>query len=326
MTAIVDSDLMMYKAVTNDASASNGGRQSTIEVPNNTPRAFFPDLDAAQLAAGVTRWHKLFTQIETAGAGVEAESMGVMLRTPLLGDAKVYLAKGTYTDIQGDLSSPDLYGAGTLDAGVSAGATSIDVAVEDGTVPIFRDGEDIQIDDGVNREFVTISGTPVVAVDVVTITLATGLVHSYDAGSFVRSIADYANIAAKSENFAVITSGSLALNDALVVTDALGTVYQNWNGTFTSASAFDLDGDTLGAGLSSGNTLTPFAPINPDTGTPYFTIPIGAWSGTPEIGDTFSLRTVPASLASWLKLVVPPGTVAVGGAAAWLRYRFNTSL
>lgn len=78
----------------------------------------------------------------------------------------------------------------------------------------------------------------------------------------------------------------------------------------TSGTAFDCSG--LHAGdLGSGNTSSDFSPINPATGTPYFTLRSAGWTGAPVGGDTISFDThAAAGPGIWWRQIVPAGAAA----------------
>lgn len=298
----------------------NGGVMSNTLVPSNTANNAIPSAELAALAAGRTLFRKLFDKIEDAEDST-ANNVRQFLWKGTTGGDRIYLAGGTWTDHESDLSSPDLFGSGKLDSNVSASATSIDVLVEDGATPIFRDGELLLItdrsdleDSGTgNMEFRTISGTPSVAGDVVTITLATGLSNAYlAADTRVASCIEWGTLSANIGSVSESLSNGATFDEASVVAHTIGAVYDTITLTFSSSSAFSAAGADVGS-LGTGSTGVDFAPINADTGTPYFTIPSSVWSGSPSAGDTVSFLLTPLGCPYWLKHVIPAGTAAQSG-------------
>lgn len=101
----------------------------------------------------------------------------------------------------------------------------------------------------------------------------------------------------------------------VITLDNLGTVEEIWTATFVSATSYTLSGQYLAADgtpdVGTGSVGTDFAPTNPDTGTPYLTLPVVMFSGTFAIGDTFSMRTHAADLPFWIRNDIPAGTGAL---------------
>ena len=54
-----------------------------------------------------------------------------------------------------------------------------------------------------------------------------------------------------------------------------------------------------------------YAPLNPATGTPYFTIKAIAWAGTFQMNDTVTFATQPAAIPIWYRRQVPAGTFSL---------------
>jgi hypothetical protein len=89
-----------------------------------------------------------------------------------------------------------------------------------------------------------------------------------------------------------------------------GTIDETFTLTFTSGTAFDIEGFAIGA-VGSGNISSGAAPVNPDTGVEYFEIFAGGFSGTFATGDTIEIVTVASAYPIWLKHVVPAGAAAI---------------
>ncbi len=145
----------------------------------------------------------------------------------------------------------------------------------------------------------------------VTVSLLDPTVNSYSAstaraggcafgGDVSTGISDWAETS---------TSGTYDESTYPVSGDNKGTVEDSWTLTMTSSTDFDCVGINTGA-VSSGTVGTDFTPINPDTGTGYFTLPGAGWSGTWATGDTVNFSTSPAKVPLWLKEVVDAGTPA----------------
>jgi hypothetical protein len=90
-----------------------------------------------------------------------------------------------------------------------------------------------------------------------------------------------------------------------------GAIEETWTLTFTGATTFTASGNTVGALTSTGSTSADYAPLNPATGTPYFTIKAVAWGGTFQANDTVSFATHPAAIPIWYRRQVPAGTFSL---------------
>jgi hypothetical protein len=102
------------------------------------------------------------------------------------------------------------------------------------------------------------------------------------------------------------TSGTYNAITYPIVCPNVGSEEDTFTLTFSSATAFSASGVVAGS-LGSGSINSAFSPTNPNTSTPYFTIPIAMWGGTWASGDTFTFTTHPSAFGLWLKEVVPAG-------------------
>lgn len=323
--AITRTDIVLRRAQTNDDTNSNGGRMTHQVWVSGLTNALWPDVSEDQRTAGATQWRKVFIHVANANS-LTLPDADVFLERPTEGDDEIYLAAGTQTDIQSDLSSPTLYGTGALNADVSAGASQVVASVADGAVSIFRDGGKIRISDtdGIdetgNTEFHTISGAPSVNGNLVTITISGQLAHDYDSeNTIISSVYEAGDIVGAITNV-VVTSDAGEFDDTLVTINAIGAVYQALTFTFTSSTAYTCSGDTIGS-LGAGSIAGTFAPVNQHLGEPYFSIPATAWSGTWDAGDTVTFTLSPYALPVWRKRVVPAGAEISQGNNSILRLR-----
>ncbi len=322
---ITASELKLYPSATVNGTTSNGGRiNDASAIVDNVANNAFPDLTAAQLAALTTTWRKCFYRVEDS-ENLTASNVYLYIYQRPTGDSESYLVKGDQVDTQGAMTFSDLYGVGTLNAGISAGATSIDVLVDDGTVTQFRNGDEIILNDGTNSEKRTISAAPSVASNVITLTISAGTTNAYSSGStYVAALVPYSTIETSYSNV-VETTTSGTFDEAQITVPNVGSIYQNWTLTFTSATAFDLTGDSIsGSPIASGNTSSTFAPNNPNTLTPYFSIPSGAWGGTWATSETVVFRTNPAIMPVWIKRVNPASATVTAGQMVDLRFDLSS--
>ena len=114
--AIVSNEIKYYASKVVNDTASNGGRISTTLIPSGESNTWWPNVSEAQLAAGVTQYRKGFVRIDNANNDV-GTNLRVGLWKPTPGDDRLYLIKGTQTDIQSGVGSTR-YGAGQLNDSV----------------------------------------------------------------------------------------------------------------------------------------------------------------------------------------------------------------
>lgn len=323
--AIQQNELKLYKSATVNDTTANGGRISANEIADAVKNNLWPDAPQAERTAGSTKYRKTFFKAASA-ENPPLTTPKIFIETFTPGDDAVYLFPGTQRDTQGDLTGAErVYGAGQLNANVTAGATSIDVLVEDGAALPFANGDLIRISDktsvddvGGNEEYLRLAATGGVSYvgDVATLTLDTGVTagNSYTAAATrVAAVIEAADIQPGYDNKR-ISSAAGTFDDVTypIAVDSVGTVEETITVTFTSATTFDVVGDTLGS-LGSGSTGVDFTPINPDFGAAYFTMPAAAWGGTWASGDTLSFQTHPAAAPVWQKRVIPPGAASLTG-------------
>lgn len=309
--SVLSSELKLYRSAIVNETASNGGRLSVNQESSGFIDSWFTAADPADAIAGKIQYRKGFLKVDNAD-DLPLNTARLGLRQAAPGDLRFYLLAGTQTDLQSDVGAT-LYGGGALNANVSAGASTITVLVDAGSDIVFRDGDEIVITDKAtalgagNREFHSISGTPGVAGDVVTITLAGTLANGYSASdTYVSSLLQLGTIQASAGTPAV-TSAAGTFDEGAMTVHNIGGLYETWTLTFTSATAFNCVGDTVGA-VGSGNIGSTFAPNHAAFGSPYFTVLPAAWGGTFLAGDTVQVTTTPAARPFWQKRVLPAGS------------------
>lgn len=322
-------DLKLYKEKAN-------GRMSDNQIVTGVVQNLFPHVTSSQRAAGYFDFYGAWWQVadDDDGTGVDPQ---LFQDFPTLSDDDYVLMfamddRDAIDDITGYATGNDTeekYGTAMLTANITAGDTTFDVEVKNaamasGNDAIFRDGDTIKVTDKTtatavsgNEETHTIDGTPVVASDGVTITLTIadsgGFANGFTAdGSVARcsSIYEPASDIEASATTAVVTSTAGTFDDSTypIVLDHIGSVDEDWTLTFTDASHFRLDGDSLGTGVATGDITTDFTPTNSGRSKPYFTIEADAFGGTFEAGDTITFTTKPAAVHIGLKRVVPAGS------------------
>lgn len=95
------------------------------------------------------------------------------------------------------------------------------------------------------------------------------------------------------------------LNWPVVVTNR-GSIAGKWALVFTSATSFNVVEQRLGV-ITTGNTSTDCAPVNPATGTPYFTIRSQGWGSGWAAGNAVRFNTDACLGPMWLVRTVISG-------------------
>lgn len=316
---VLASEVKFYRSAVVSDTAANGGRLGIAEAVSGVAQNVFPDVPESERTAGSTKYRKLFMKVENPNDEALLNTFLFLNQTTPADDSMRFFS-GTQTDVQSDISSPTLYGVGQLQATVSSGVNTIVVTVEDWAEGvIFRDGDTIRISDkatlggGGNEEIHTINGAPGVAGNDITLTLTNNLANGYNASNtFISSGISLGSVVGTFDTW-VETTASGTYDEGTtgnVVVNSIGGIEQNWTITFTSATNFDLTGDTLGA-VGSGVIGSNFAPNNPDFSQPYFEILSAGWGGTWAASDTVTFTTHPAAEPVWYERTVPAAAAAL---------------
>lgn len=155
-----------------------------------------------------------------------------------------------------------------------------------------------------------------------TLTLTRSISHSYPVdGSYVSSalvIGDLFARVAKAFSQAtwtgvwsdeLIGSGTTAKYNTTVypieVTNR-GAIQERWILKFKNATEFDCIGEYSGQ-IASGGINQDFAPVNPETATPYFTLRAAGWGSGWATGNVLRFNTVAANFPVWIARTVLQG-------------------
>lgn len=156
------------------------------------------------------------------------------------------------------------------------------------------------------------------------VTLGAALTHGYTAGQSVCSSAlilgdaqaRYASLFAQNTftgvwSDALIGSaptGGAQYNDALwpVEVKNADAITQRWRINFTSATAYQVVGETMGV-IATGTTAADCAPINPATGLPYFTLRAAGFGAGWATGNQLRFNTLAAGGPVWMARTVLSG-------------------
>lgn len=318
---ILGSELKMYRsALVGDVAGSNGGVVSVSEIVSAVNNNIFPDAPQAERTAGSTKYRKVYFK-NTNAANLALLNPRLFMDKFTQGDDAVHFLAGTQTDLQSDISgTPKMYGVGKLDTNISSNASTIKVLIEDPATQFFSLGDTIRITNKADvnsagqEEFGVIDTAPSLAGSVVTLHLSTPLVNAYTAADtrVANVYSPGSSLAPSLSASSVATVGNGDLTFASIALGNLGTVYDQWTITFTSSTVFTVAGARKGS-VGGGNTLSDFAPVNPDTATPYFTLPAAAFTGAWAAGDTANFTTSPAAAPIWMKRTIPAGVGSVAG-------------
>ncbi|WP_275100153.1 hypothetical protein [Sedimenticola hydrogenitrophicus] len=81
--------------------------------------------------------------------------------------------------------------------------------------------------------------------------------------------------------------------------DNRGAIKERWLIKFTSSSVFEVIGETVGL-IATGNIAVDLAPLNPESGTPYFTIYAGGWGSGWATGNCVRFNTEAGAAPMWI--------------------------
>ena len=319
--AILSSELKFYKSAVVDSTTANGGRMSNNLITSGVVQNVFPNVLAAERVAGSTTYRKLFLKVAN-DADLPLINPQLWLDVVTAADDWVTLFAGTQTDTVASIGTPRMYGCGTLKTSVSVGGSALVVTVEDASIAgMFVNGDTIRITDKAtaaaitgNEQIMTISGTPAVSGNDVTITTTETLAEAY-AGGAARVMSVYApsDVECSSSNWVETTAIGTYDEDVYpVICDNIGSIEQTWTLTFVDATNFTVSGNTVGA-LASGTRGTDYSPNNPAFTKPYFTLESAGFGGTWTNGQTIVFQTHPAAIPVWEKRVVPAGAASLSG-------------
>lgn len=85
-----------------------------------------------------------------------------------------------------------------------------------------------------------------------------------------------------------------------------GALSERWAVIFTNSTSFNVSGEHVGV-IATGNTSTDCSPLNPATGTPYFTIPAAGWGLGWATGNVLRFNTVGAYYPVWVVRTIQQG-------------------
>lgn len=314
---ILDSDIVWRPSalVSDSTPAQNGGRMSSaVTITSGIKNNLFPDVSQSERSAGSTKKRKAFIHVQPTTPNTLINAKVFMDQiTP--GDDYVWFYKGSETDVASAMAfGTRPYGISPLSTNANSGTSTLITTPENfaayDTATPFRIGDKIRVANILGtggsgaEEFHEISnvvyGTPTI-----TITLVGTLANTFTvaSGTMVSTVLEVAEVKAAITNVSKVSVGG-TITEASLVGANKGAITQTWTLTFTDATTFTAAGDTVGA-ITGSNTGSTWAPSNPITGTPYFTLNSSFWSGTWATGNTVQFTTGVAAIPVWYNRVVP---------------------
>lgn len=305
------SEILWKRSETMADGATGGGRATDTEIVSGIKNGIFPDVRQSERLAGSDKRRKVFVHFAAAdGAGVIDPY--VFVESPTPGGDEIYIHAGTNADTFADVSlSARHFGGGRLTAAATLGATSITANFLQGDTydvvqpgDILRLSQQTDINDAAHPvERVTVAGVTW-ASDVATITFTPALSYAHPENTKVASVWQPGDIISSVSNV-VVTSAAGTVTAGLATAHPVGAIHQNVTLTFSSATAFAATTDAPGVTLPAGTINAEYAPEHIGLGSPYFTLPVGIFSGTFAVGDTVTLRVNPQMLPIWYRRIVP---------------------
>lgn len=168
--------------------------------------------------------------------------------------------------------------------------------------------------------------------------LVAALTHDYPAGtSFVSSKLRKGDLFARphtqfeqgtwtgvwSDSLIGSAPSSVAFNstDFPITVTNRGAISERWAVILISSTQARVIGQNVGQVLASVSINEAIAPVNPQTGVPYFSIHPGAWGSGWSVGQVFRFNTAPAGAPAWVVRTVLQGPPSVASDIFTLAFR-----
>jgi len=169
------------------------------------------------------------------------------------------------------------------------------------------------------------------------INLVAALTHDYPAGtSFVSSKLRKGDLFARAFGYIEQSTWTGEWSDDLIGTQPTasynridypievtnrGAIAERWAVIFTGSTSVRVVGENVGQVLTNVSINADIAPINPQTGVPYFTIPDLGWGGGWAAGNVLRLNTAACGSAAWVSRAVLQGPPTVASDSAVIAFR-----
>jgi len=303
---MLSTDLKLCRGLNITDTSAHGGRMAATFITSGAASNLFPPIFSADRIAETITQQKTFLKFNDDADGVAYNARVFYVGDPA-GDDFCKFWAGTQRDTRADITgSEDYFSAGLLETGVDATETTISVEVKDAdqTAGFAANGlvvissKTLPTSSTGTLEVMTITAdAPTVVGNVVTMTFTEGLANSYLAGAKVSAV--YVVAETKTSISDTSHTGGADVDFDLITLDNIGTVDEDWVGTFTSPTAYTLVGDSL-ENVGSGTISATFSPLHATFAKPMLNIPATVFDGlTISTGNTFSFSTHPASIPAW---------------------------
>jgi hypothetical protein len=169
------------------------------------------------------------------------------------------------------------------------------------------------------------------------IALVAALTHDYPAGtSYVSSKLRKGDLFARAFGYTEQTTWTGVWSDDLIGTAPTasyndtdyplamtnrGAITERWAVIFTGATSVRVVGEDVGQVLTGVSINTDIAPLNPQTGVPYFSIPALGWGGGWATGNVLRFNTAACGSAAWVSRAVLQGPATVASDSAVIAFR-----
>ena len=302
--------LLMQPEVVTDTSAC-GGRMTNNQVVQTAGGAGnFPSLSPAELASGVEKIRKLFFKLADSANPTVPNAKAFMKNVNPIAGVRSVMVHGTQRDTVATMGTRK-YEAGVLNTAVNASDTVliVDFKVGSAADAVVQAGDALVIIDGTTEQLDYVVDSVSWSGNQATITLTTGVLTALNSGVIVSSaIVDTTNTNPSFSNVVKSFVGSTYDETTYpVLVENLSCIEQTVTLTFTSATAFTVISDKLGA-LASGNVSSDYAPMNADFALPYFTLQAAGWGGTHTAGESLQFQVHPAAVPIYVIQKFAAGT------------------
>jgi hypothetical protein len=152
------------------------------------------------------------------------------------------------------------------------------------------------------------------------------ITHNYPAsGSYISSALIYGDVKARTslvfdqstwtnvwQDSVIGSPATGTFNDATnpITVNNKGALTERWAVVFTNSTSFNVIGEHVGV-IATGTTGADCSPTNPETSTPYFTIPSAGWGLGWATGNVMRFNTVGAMVPIWVARTILQGPETV---------------
>ena len=154
------------------------------------------------------------------------------------------------------------------------------------------------------------------------LTVTSGVAFDYDTTTLISSALLFGNLQAVVQSAFTQKTWTNVFQDTRIGDDSVAkfndvqypiivensdAITERWAVIFTSTTEFEVLGEVSGI-IATGSASADCAPLNPQTGRPYFTIPKDGWGSGWVANNVLRFNTVGAAHALWLARSIEAGT------------------